>query len=391
MNPSLLKKLNQRYPTVGDMQKKAWKRLPSFSCAYLETGTGDEKCLVRNKERMANVTLIPRFLKGEIKPDISTELFGQKYASPFGVAPVGLAGLIWPHADQILAQAANRFQVPFCLSTMSETPETIGPIAGNMGWFQLYPPRNKEIRDDLMQRAKISGFTTLVVTADAPVLSRRERMMRAGLTMPPAITPGFIFQIITHPRWTLEMLRKGFPNLKTMVKYAGTTDMKKLGDFVNRDISGTLSWEYLKEVRDKWNGPLVLKGIYHPDDVDNAVRIGVDGVIVSNHGARQFNGAPAVIDVLPSITERFKGKTAVLFDSGVSTGLDILKAVSLGADFVFLGRAFMYALAALGYTGAEHLINILTEDLKNNMIQLGVSTINELKKYGQSNHITERS
>ena len=381
MDASLFKHLEQRYPTVWDLQKKARKRLPHFSSAYLEAGTGDEQCLVRNQERMAKVTLIPQFLKGELTQDISTVLFGQEYASPFGVAPIGLTGLIWPHTDHILARTAKKYQIPYCLSAMgSETPETIGPLIGNMGWFQLYPPSDKEIRDDLLQRAKASGFKTLVVSADAPILSRRERMLRAGLNMPPVITPSLIFQLLTHPRWTLATLKAGFPILRTMVKYTGTTDMEKLAEFVNQKIGRTLSWEYLQEVRDQWDGPLVLKGLLHPDDVKEAIRTGVDGVIVSNHGARQFNGAPAAIDVLPSIADRFMGKTAILFDSGVYSGLDILRAIALGADFVFLGRAFMYAVAALGDIGGDHVTNILIEDLKNNMVQLGVSTIEEVKQ-----------
>jgi L-lactate dehydrogenase (cytochrome) len=275
---------------------------------------------------------------------------------------------------------------------MSETPETIGPIVNDMGWFQLYPPSDKEIRDDLLKRARASGFTTLVVTADAPVLSRRERMMRAGLKMPPAITPSLVFQLLTHPCWTIATLKAGFPNLKTMVKYAGTSNMKKLADFVDLNIhGGALSWEYLKEVRDQWDGPLVLKGILHPEDVKKAIRAGVDGVIVSNHGARQFNGAPAAIDLLPSIADQFRGETAILYDSGVYSGLDILRAIALGADFVFLGRAFMYAVSAMGDVGGDHVVNILIEDLKNNMVQLGVSTIEEVKQQTyihNSNHLS---
>lgn len=388
MDVSIFKNLEYRYPTVFDLKKKARKRLPHFSCAYLETGTGDEQALARNLESMANVTLIPQFLKGDLKPDISTVLFGQKYASPFGIAPVGLTGLIWPRADQILARTAKKYQIPCCLSTMgSETPETIGPLIGDMGWFQLYPPRDKEIRDDLLQRVKSSGFKTLIVTVDAPVLSRHERMMRAGIKTPPVITPSFVFQSLTHPRWTLATLKAGFPTLKTVVKYAGATDMKKLVEFVDLNIrGGALSWEYLQDVRDQWDGPLVLKGILHPDDVKKAIRTGVDGVIVSNHGARQFNGAPAAIDVLPSIVEKFRGKIAILFDSGVYSGLDILRAIALGADFVFLGRAFMYAVAALGDIGSDHVANILIDDLKNNMVQLGVSTIEEAKQRGREHY-----
>lgn len=195
--------------------------------------------------------------------------------------------------------------------------------------------------------------------------------------MPPAITPGVLFQALTHPCWTLATLKAGFPIFKTLVKYARTTDMAKLAGFVSQNLGGTLSWEYLQEVRDLWKGPLVLKGILHPDDVDKAIQVGVDGVGVSNHGARQFNGAPAAIEVLPAIVDQFKGKTAILFDSGVYSGLDILRAIALGADFVLLGRAFMYGMAALGDLGGDHVAHILMDDLKNNMIQLGISSLGE--------------
>jgi L-lactate dehydrogenase (cytochrome) len=381
MTSSQFIKLEQDYPTVRDLKKLAQKRLPRFSHAYLETGTGDEQVLSRNQERMANVTLIPRFLKGELKPDISTVLFGQAYAAPFGVAPVGLTGLIWPHTDQILARTAKKYRIPCCLSTVgTDAPETIAPLVGDMGWFQLYSPRDKEIRNDLLQRVKTAGFTTLIVTADVPVPSRRERMLRAGIKMPPTITPDFLFQALIHPRWTLATLKAGLPIFNTLVKYAGTTDMAELAEFVGLNVGGTLSWEYLKEVRDQWEGPLVLKGILHPDDIKKAIQVGVDGVIVSNHGARQFNGAPASIDVLPSIVDQFKGKIAILFDSGVYSGLDILRAIVLGADFVLLGRAFMYGVAALGDLGGDHVMNILIDDLKNNMVQLGVSTLKEARQ-----------
>ncbi|MEM7539127.1 MAG: alpha-hydroxy acid oxidase [Chloroflexota bacterium] len=370
-----------KYPTVDDLQARAKKRLPHVSHAYLETGTGDERAVARNLERMAEVTLVPKLLKGEIIPTISTTLFGQEYAAPFGVAPIGLTGLIWPRTEPILAKTAQKYRIPYCLSTVaSQTPETIGPIAGDMGWFQLYPPRDKAIRDDLLERVKSSGFTTLVVTADVPMPSRRERMLRAGLRMPPAITPNFVFQAITHPHWTAGTLREGLPSLKTMEKYADTTDMADLAKFVGHNIGGNLSWDYLREVREQWSGPLVLKGILHPDDVAEAIAVGVDGVSISNHGGRQFNGAPAAIDVLPSIAEQFKGRTTILFDSGVRSGLDILRAIALGADFVLLGRAFMYGVAALGDIGGDHVVDILIDDLKNNMVQIGVSTLDEARE-----------
>ena len=377
----------QRYPSISDLQRKAKKRMPHVAWEYLDCGTGDEKAVTRNLEKLEAITLVPKLLKGELIPNVSTTLFGQIYKAPFGVAPIGLAGLMWPHAECILARTAAKYTIPYCLSTVAtQMPETIGPLVGEMGWFQLYPPRKRDVRSDLLKRARESGFTTLVVTADVPTGSRRERTLRAGLRMPPQITPRFIFEALRHPTWTLNALRAGLPKLRMMEKYAKSTKMGETAAFVEREMSGTLSWDYLKEVRDEWQGPLVLKGIHHPEDAEEAVQVGVDGIQVSNHGARQFDGTPAAIDLLPAIARQVQGKTSILFDSGIRSGLDIIRAISLGADFVLLGRAFMYGVAALGKYGGDHATEILMTDLENNMIQLGCTTIAEISKQEHKRH-----
>jgi L-lactate dehydrogenase (cytochrome) len=379
MSEKRLAELMQRYPAISDLRQKALKRIPHLAQEYLESGTGDERAVTRNLERMADITLVPKLLKGELKPKVSTTLFGQSYQAPFGIAPVGLSGLMWPRAECILAATAAKYTIPYCLSTVAtQTPETVGPIAGDMGWFQLYSPRERDVRRDLLQRARESGFNTLVVTADTPVPSRRERVTRAGLRMPPRITPRFIGDALLHPQWTLHTLKAGLPKLRIMEKYAKSTNMGTTAAFVGQKIGGTLSWDYLREVRDEWQGPLVAKGIQHPDDAEIAIQVGVDGIQVSNHGGRQFDGAPAAIDLLPAIARQIKGKTSILFDSGIRSGLDIIRALSLGADFVFLGRAFIYGVAALGRYGGDLTVEILLEDLKNNMNQLGCETLADL-------------
>lgn len=379
MNATLQQRLKD-YPEINDLKKRAKTRIPHVSWEYLSCGTGDERAVLRNEEALAKVTLLPRFMKGYQEPELATTLFGKRYDAPFGVAPIGLTGLIWPRAEHILAQMAAKYRIPYCLSTVAtQTPETIGPLVGDMGWFQLYPPREDALRADVLKRAKDSGFHTLVVTADVPAPSRRERVSRAGLQMPPRLTPSFIVQGILHPQWSLETLKIGLPSLKTMEKYADSKEMAGLASFVRKKIGGTLSWDYLKEVREQWDGELVLKGLLHPDDAEKAISIGVEGIQVSNHGARQFNGAPAAIEALAPIVQQVQGRAAVLFDSGVRSGLDIIRALALGADFVFLGRAFMYGVAAFGNQGGDHVAEILRADLINNMLQLGVSTIDEVK------------
>lgn len=353
--------------------------MPAVGWEYLITGTGRESLVYRNIHDFDNIILTPQFCKGPLNPQTKTTLFGQSYTAPFGIAPVGLTGLMWPRAEVMLAQAAAKHQIPFTLSTLAtETPETVGPHAGNMGWFQLYPPREPDLRKILLDRAWNSGFRTLMITADVPTPSRRERTKRAGMGIPPKITPRFIWQGITHPAWTWGTLKNGLPKLRTVATYSEFQTMMSVGEFVEGQLGGNLSWEYCRQIRDEWQGPILVKGLLHPRDAETAVEIGMDGVVVSNHGARQFDGAPSAIKALPEIVAAVKGKTSILMDSGVRSGLDILKALSLGADFVFLGRAFIYGVAALGKNGAEHVIEILSGDLKNNMSQLGIEDLDQL-------------
>ncbi|MBX2874710.1 MAG: alpha-hydroxy-acid oxidizing protein [Saprospiraceae bacterium] len=371
--------LNQ-YPAIADLAKKAKRRIPAVAWEYLESGTGDEDLIQKNRTALQSITFTPRFCRGILNPKIETTLFGRAYAAPFGIAPVGLTGLMWPKIEQYLAETAARCQIPYTLSTVAtDTPEAVGPKVGEMGWFQLYPPREKEFRQSLLQRARESGFHTLVVTADVPMPSRRERTKRAGLRMPPSLTPQMLWQGITHPAWTLATLRNGLPRLKTVEKYATHTNMKFISNMVGNRLGGTLSWEYCQMLKEEWDGPVILKGILHPDDALQAVAIGLDGIVVSNHGARQFNGAIPAIDALPAIVEAVGGKTSILFDSGVRSGLDIMRALYLGADFVLLGRAFIYGVAALGHFGGDHVIEILMDDLKNNMVQVGIENLGDLQ------------
>ena len=376
-----LQSYSNRYPRIEDLENKAKKRIPKVAWEYLESGTGDEHLLYRNAQAFQEIRFLPRFCKGELCADATTTLFGKTYVAPIGMAPVGLTGLMWPRIEHYLAATAQRMQIPYCLSTVAtETPETVGPAVGKMGWFQLYPPKDAEIRDSLLERAKNAGFHTLVITADVPMASRRERSRKAGLSVPPKITPKMLWQGITHPVWSYHTLLRGLPRLRSVEHYTNNTDMKFVSGFVGNRLGGTLDWQYCQKVKELWKGPVVLKGILHPKDAEQAVAIGLDGVYISNHGARQFNGGIPSIEALPDIVKVVKGKVPVLFDSGVRSGLDVMRAISLGADFVFLGRPFVWGVAALGKYGGDHAAHILIDDLKNNMVQLGVKTIPELKE-----------
>lgn len=375
------KRLMDKYPSISDLEKKAKKRIPKVSWLYLQSGTGRNVAADRNRSQFDKFSLTPSFVKGKLDINLKTEIFGHQYNVPFGVAPVGLTGLIWPKSELFLAKSAKNYGFPYCLSTVAtQTPEAVGNKVGNMGWFQLYPPKDPEIRKDILKRAKDSGFHTLIITADVPAPGRREESRKSGMSLPVKFTPKMILDGIVHPKWTINTLSEGLPTLRTVSAYSESKDMKSAAEFARFRFRGDLDWNYIKEVKDLWDGPVIIKGILSVEDANKAAEEGIDGICVSNHGGRQFDGAPAAIDALPTIVEAVGDKMKVIFDSGITSGLDIIKAIALGADFVLLGKAFMYGCAALGEKGADHVADILIEDLTNNMKQLGIEKIEDLKK-----------
>lgn len=369
-----------RYPAIADLEKRARRRMPRFAWEFLDSGTGSDEAARRNVEAFSRVRLTPRFMRGEFKPDTATRLFGTDYTAPFGVAPVGMNGLFWPGTDLALARAAGRHGIPYSMSTAAnETPETLGPAANGMGWFQLYPPRNPNMRADLLGRVREAGFTTVLVTVDVPVISRRERQVRAGVGGGFRITPRMVMESMLRPAWARAMLARGTPGLPTLEKYQSADDMQRFLSFIGEELNGTFDWEYLSALRKEWDGPLVIKGVLHPDEAAMCVEHGADGILVSNHGGRQLDGAPASIEALPAIAEAVGDRAAVLLDSGARSGLDVARAIASGADFVLMGRAFMCAVAALGEAGADHAMTLLAADLRNVMSNLGCANIAELR------------
>ena len=371
-------KLDQKYPALSDLRTAAEKRIPKFVWEYLTSATGSEATPVRNRRQMDKVLLMPSILHGEFEPDTSATLLGEHHPLPFGVAPVGMSGLIWPDAERKLATAATAAGLPYTLSTVAcQTPETVGPHVDGKGWFQLYAPRAIDIRKDTLMRARDAGFRTLVLTLDVPVASRRERQTRSGLTHPPALTPRLLAQIAMRPSWALGMARAGRPGMPLIASYTQAKIGLPTTAHIGYLIRTAPDWDYLHWIRDAWDGPLLVKGVLQVEDVADLQAAGVDGLWLSNHAGRQFDAAPAVIDVLPAI--RQATALPLIFDGGVSGGLDILRARALGADFVMLGAAWHFALAALGTPGPAHLIDMLRKDLHANMGQLGIHTLADAK------------
>ena len=371
--------LHATYPALSDLRSRAQSRLPKFVWEYLDSATGTEATKHRNRAALDRVGLMPSVLHGEFTPDLSVNLMGQKLPLPFGMSPLGMSGLIWPDAEAHLARAADRAGIPFGLSTVAATcPEDVAPHLGAHGWFQLYPPRDPEIRTDMLARAKAAGFTTLVLTVDVPVASRRERQTRSGLTSPPKLTPRLMAQVAMRPAWAMGMARRGLPHMKMLDKYTDGTATANLPPtaHVGYLLRTAPDWDYLHWLRDHWQGPLVIKGVLRPEDATKMEKAGADALWVSNHAGRQFDAAPASAEALPAI--RAATKLPVIFDSGVESGLDILRAFALGADFIMLGRAFHFALAALGPRGVDHLIDVLARDLTANMGQLGAQNLRDL-------------
>lgn len=374
---------NTSYPSIDDLRKKARSRIPGFAFEYLDGGCNEDVNLYKNTIELREVELVPTYLKSAIDVKLQTELFGTVYDAPFGVAPVGLQGLIWPNSTEILAKAAHNHNIPFILSTVTTSSiERVRELTQGKAWFQLYHPAEDALRDDIIKRLKNSQYEVLVLLCDVPSFGFRPRDIRNGLAMPPNMSVQNIMQIVSKPKWALQTLLHGSPQFATLKPYMPKgLNMKKLGQFMDKTFSGRLNKEKIAAIRDQWKGKLVLKGVASEADAEMAVQLGLDGIIVSNHGGRQIDAGESAIHSLVHIEKKFKNKLKVMMDSGIRSGPDVARALASGAAFTFLGRSFMYGVAALGESGGDHTIAILKTQLKQVMNQVGCEITTDLEKY----------
>jgi L-lactate dehydrogenase (cytochrome) len=368
---------NSQYPSIEHLRERARQRLPRFAFEYLEGGCFSEVNLRRNIDEIREVQLRPWYLKNFAGASLQTDLFGKTYDAPFGVSPIGLQGLLWPKATEILAKAAHKHNIPFILSTVATASiETVAQLTDGNAWFQLYHPAEVELRDKLLDRVDAAGFPVLVILADTPTFAYRPKEIRNGLSIPPRMSLRNIMQMMMCPTWCMGQLSAGVPEFKTMKPYIPKgLNMKHLGLFMNKTFSGRLNTDKIKSIRDRWKGKLVVKGIVNAEDAEMAINLGADGIIVSNHGGRQLDVGQSTIKPLAALAKEFGSRTTLMLDSGVRSGPDVACALASGAKFAFMGRSFMYGVGALGAAGGDHTMTMLKRQLQQVMEQVACERV----------------
>ncbi len=374
---------NSDYPSTDDLRNKAKRRIPKFAFEYLDGGCNEDVSLSRNTREIREVQLQPRYLRNSGRSSIKTKVMGMEFDAPFGIAPVGLQGLMWPNSPEILATSAHKNNIPFILSTVTTMDiERASELTEGNAWFQLYNPSEDALRDDIIKRAAAAQCPVLVLLCDVPTFGYRPRDIRNGLALPPKMSITNILQILGKPTWALNTLKYGQPTFETLKPYTPEgLNLKQLGQFMDKTFSGRLNEERIKPIRDKWKGKLVLKGVASEQDTKDAIRLGFDGIIVSNHGGRQLDAAQSTINSLSEIAIKYGDQIEVMMDSGLRSGPDIARAVATGAKFTFMGRSFLYGCGALGNQGGNHTINMLKTQFKQVMDQLCCEKVEDLPKH----------
>ena len=359
--------------SIDDLRTMARHRIPRFAFDLVDGGAENERNLRRNVEAFEEVELTPHYMIDVSDIDTRAKILGQTFDLPFGVAPIGMLNAFWPDADLTLARHCARANIPYVASSAASTAlEHLAEAADGVGWFQLYVSSDANVTEGLIARAEAAEFPVMMVTVDVPAAGKRDRDIRNQLSVPFRITPEVLLQLVAHPRWSIETLRHGKPNI---ANYANLLQAAtSYADVQKTLITPGFTWDGLERLRDRWKGKLLVKGILHPQDALKCAEIGCDGIVVSNHGGRQVAFGPPTIEVLPRIAEAVDGRIEIIADSGVRRGADVLRAKSRGADFVLVGRALAYGVGAGAADGANRALEILKLELVRSLGQLGATS-----------------
>jgi (S)-mandelate dehydrogenase len=367
--------LHRRFPTSAYLRARAPRNVPRFAFEYGDTGAGEDVGIADNWAALDAVKVVPRYGVMPSLPPVDCELFGRRYAAPLGIAPMGGPSLVWPGADLLMAKAAQAARVPYTLGIAGgATIEEVAKVAPDVFWLQLYrfAHNDHRIGFDLIRRAQDADAKVLILTLDVPVRTTRSRESYASLGGEFHPTLRMIYEMLVRPKWLLALLRHGYPRFATIRQYAGArATTNETIRFARREMGGAFSWEEVARYREAWKGPMMVKGILHPADAEQAVSLGIDGVWVSNHGGRQIEALMPPIDVLPAIAAAVGKRAAIVFDSGVRSGQDVMRALALGADAAFAGKSFLWAIAAIGDDGPAYLIDLYIEELRASLGQIG--------------------
>ncbi|MEP7030646.1 MAG: alpha-hydroxy acid oxidase [Pseudolabrys sp.] len=376
-------KNHRRMPTTAWMRKAAPGNVPLFSFEYGDTGAGNDVGIADNWKAFDAIKVVPKYGVMPTLPPVDCELFGTRYAAPIGIAPMGGPSLVWPGADLLMAKAAQAARVPYTLGVAGGASiEEVAKVAPDVFWFQLYrfAPDDHKIGFEIIDRAAGNGVKVMALTLDVPVRTTRSRETYAGLGGEFHPTPRMIYEMLIRPKWLMALLRNGYPRFATIRSYVGpNASTNEVIKFARSKMGGAFSWEEVKRYRDRWKGPMLLKGILHPEDAETAVAMGIEGIWVSNHGGRQIEALTPSIDCLPAIVSAVGKKATVVLDSGIRSGQDVMRALALGADAAFAGKSFLWAVAALGDEGPAHLIDLYIDELRASLGQIGARTIAEAR------------
>nr|WP_313378854.1 FMN-dependent L-lactate dehydrogenase LldD [Moraxella sp.] len=368
--------------SANDYREAARRRLPPFLFHYIDGGAYAEYTLKRNVEDLSSIALRQRVLKDMTQLDLSTEIFGEQLSLPVALSPVGLTGMYARRGEVQAAMAADKKGIPFTMSTVSVCPiEEVTPKINRPMWFQLYVLRDRKFMQNVLERAKAAGCSTLVFTVDMPVPGARYRDAHSGMSGPNAAMRRYL-QACTHPHWAMSVGLLGRPHdLGNVSKYLGKAiGLEDYIGWLGNNFDPSISWKDLEWIRDFWDGAMVIKGILDPQDAKDAVRFGADGIVVSNHGGRQLDGVMSTATALPKIADAVKGDIKILVDSGIRNGLDVVRMLALGADLCMLGRAFIYALAADGEAGVTNLLNLIDKEMRVAMTLTSANRIQDINR-----------